>query len=73
MSRTVSILGLGYVGTVSQYICNAGHAVKLSFANELGTMASSVGVDAESLVLDLVNLQKTRRPFASKAYEGLHW
>jgi GDP-mannose 6-dehydrogenase len=33
-----------------KYVCNAWHAVKVSFANEVGTLAKELGVDAESLV-----------------------
>ncbi len=33
-----------------KYVCNAWHAVKVSFANEVGTVAKSLGVDAESVV-----------------------
>src|SRR6201987_3403086 len=33
-----------------KYVCNAWHAVKVSFANEVGTMAKSLGVDAESVI-----------------------
>lgn len=33
-----------------KYICNAWHAVKVSFANEVGTLAKSLGVDAEAVV-----------------------
>jgi GDP-mannose 6-dehydrogenase len=30
-----------------KYVCNAWHAVKVSFGNELGTLAKELGVDAE--------------------------
>ena len=33
-----------------KYVCNAWHAVKVSFANEVGTLAKSLGVDAEAVV-----------------------
>ncbi len=33
-----------------KYVCNAWHAVKISFANEVGTLAKELGVDAESVV-----------------------
>ena len=33
-----------------KYVCNAWHAVKVAFANEVGTMAKSLGVDAEAVV-----------------------
>jgi GDP-mannose 6-dehydrogenase len=33
-----------------KYVCNAWHAVKVSFANEVGTLAKQLGVDAESVV-----------------------
>ena len=33
-----------------KYICNAWHAVKVSFANEVGTLAKELGVDAEAVV-----------------------
>jgi GDP-mannose 6-dehydrogenase len=32
-----------------KYVCNAWHAVKVTFANEVGTMAKELGVDAESV------------------------
>ena len=35
-----------------KYVCNAWHATKVSFANEVGTLAKELGVDAES-VLDI--------------------
>jgi GDP-mannose 6-dehydrogenase len=35
---------------MTKYICNAWHAVKVSFANEVGTLARELGVDAESVV-----------------------
>jgi len=33
-----------------KYVCNAWHAVKVSFANEVGALAKDLGVDAESVV-----------------------
>jgi GDP-mannose 6-dehydrogenase len=33
-----------------KYVCNAWHAVKVSFANEVGTLAKQLGVDAEAVV-----------------------
>jgi GDP-mannose 6-dehydrogenase len=33
-----------------KYVCNAWHAVKVSFANEVGTLAKVLGVDAEAVV-----------------------
>ena len=33
-----------------KYVCNAWHAIKVSFANEVGTLAKELGVDAEALV-----------------------
>jgi GDP-mannose 6-dehydrogenase len=33
-----------------KYVCNAWHAVKISFANEVGTMAKELGVDAEAVI-----------------------
>jgi len=33
-----------------KYVCNAWHAVKVSFANEVGTLAKELRVDAEALV-----------------------
>src|SRR5215469_4279835 len=33
-----------------KYVCNAWHAVKVSFANEVGTLAKSLGVDAEAVM-----------------------
>ena len=33
-----------------KYVCNAWHAVKVAFANEVGTMAKSLGVDAEAVI-----------------------
>jgi GDP-mannose 6-dehydrogenase len=32
-----------------KYVCNAWHAVKVSFANEVGTLAKQMGVDAEAV------------------------
>ena len=32
-----------------KYVCNAWHAVKVSFANEIGTLAKELGVDAEAV------------------------
>jgi len=32
-----------------KYICNAWHAVKVTFANEAGTVAKTLGVDAEAV------------------------
>jgi len=32
-----------------KYVCNAWHAVKVSFANEVGTLAKQLGVDAEAV------------------------
>lgn len=32
-----------------KYMCNAWHALKVTFANEAGTLAKTLGVDAESL------------------------
>jgi GDP-mannose 6-dehydrogenase len=33
-----------------KYVCNSWHAVKVAFANEVGTLAKQMSVDAESLV-----------------------
>jgi len=33
-----------------KYTCNAWHALKVSFANEVGTLAKALGVDAETLI-----------------------
>jgi GDP-mannose 6-dehydrogenase len=33
-----------------KYVCNSWHAVKVAFANEVGTLAKSLGVDAEAVV-----------------------
>jgi GDP-mannose 6-dehydrogenase len=33
-----------------KYVCNAWHAVKVAFANEVGTMAKSMDVDAEAVI-----------------------
>lgn len=33
-----------------KYVCNAWHAVKVSFANEIGTLAKELGVDAEAVI-----------------------
>jgi GDP-mannose 6-dehydrogenase len=33
-----------------KYVCNTWHAVKVAFANEFGTLAKQLGVDAESVV-----------------------
>jgi GDP-mannose 6-dehydrogenase len=33
-----------------KYVCNSWHAVKVSFANEVGTLAKELGVDAEAVV-----------------------
>lgn len=33
-----------------KYVCNAWHAVKVSFANEIGTLAKKLDVDAEAVV-----------------------
>ena len=33
-----------------KYVCNAWHAVKVAFANEVGTLARELGVDAEAVI-----------------------
>jgi len=33
-----------------KYVCNAWHALKVAFANEVGTLAKGLGVDAESVM-----------------------
>jgi GDP-mannose 6-dehydrogenase len=34
---------------MAKYVCNAWHAVKVAFANEVGTLAKELGVDAEAV------------------------
>jgi GDP-mannose 6-dehydrogenase len=33
-----------------KYVCNAWHVVKVSFANEVGTLAKELGVDAQAVI-----------------------
>ena len=35
---------------MAKYVCNAWHAVKVSFANEVGTLAKELQVDAEAVI-----------------------
>ena len=35
---------------MTKYVCNAWHAVKVSFANEIGALAKELGVDAEAVI-----------------------
>src|SRR5438105_5743648 len=35
---------------MAKYVCNAWHALKVSFANEVGTMAKQLNVDAEAVM-----------------------
>jgi GDP-mannose 6-dehydrogenase len=35
---------------MAKYVCNAWHATKVAFANEIGTVARELGVDAESMM-----------------------
>jgi GDP-mannose 6-dehydrogenase len=35
---------------MAKYVCNAWHAVKVAFANEVGTLAKELGVDADAVV-----------------------
>jgi GDP-mannose 6-dehydrogenase len=35
---------------MTKYVCNAWHALKVSFANEVGTLAKELGVDAEAVI-----------------------
>lgn len=39
-----------------KYVCNAWHALKVSFANEVGTLAKQLGVDAEAVMVPLLLL-----------------
>jgi GDP-mannose 6-dehydrogenase len=38
------------IAEMLKYVCNAFHALKISFANEVGTLAQAVGVDPYSLM-----------------------
>lgn len=53
------------VAELMKYACNAFHAVKITFANEMGRIAQSVGVDARE-VMDL--MCRDRRLNISPAY-----
>jgi GDP-mannose 6-dehydrogenase len=35
---------------MTKYVCNSWHALKVAFANEVGTLAKSLGADAESVM-----------------------
>ena len=62
-SQTVADLYAGLPGEVSivslrtaemiKYACNAFHAVKIGFANEIGSLASSLGVNPEQVMATL--------------------
>jgi len=67
-ARGVAALYQGLPGEVSivslrtaemiKYACNAFHAVKIGFANEIGSLASSLGVDPEQVMATLCQDKK---------------
>jgi len=52
LSGDVSIVSLRTAEMI-KYACNAFHAVKIGFANEIGSLASSIGVDPQQVMATL--------------------
>jgi UDP-N-acetyl-D-mannosaminuronate dehydrogenase len=82
MNASVSVFGLGYVGTVTAACLAHKSLSEVVAGSEVVVISTRGGVKANDLgallrpdqvIIDLVNIERASRPAASGNYEGICW